>query len=74
MADQLYAGLKVRAKACFIAGACDWGVHQSPGALAAMETRLSTDWRGIHLVPGAGHWVQQEQPEAVLGHLHAFLS
>ncbi len=72
-ADQLFSGLKVRAKACFIAGASDWGVHQSPGALGAMESRLSTDWRGIHLVSGAGHWVQQEQPEAVLQHLREFL-
>jgi pimeloyl-ACP methyl ester carboxylesterase len=29
--------------------------------------------RGVHLVDGAGHWVQQEQPEAVLDVLFEFL-
>jgi pimeloyl-ACP methyl ester carboxylesterase len=27
----------------------------------------------IHLLPGAGHWVQQEQPEAVSTLLLSFL-
>jgi pimeloyl-ACP methyl ester carboxylesterase len=29
--------------------------------------------RGCHLIDGAGHWVQQEQPEAVAGLLVDFL-
>jgi pimeloyl-ACP methyl ester carboxylesterase len=29
--------------------------------------------RGIHLVEGAGHWVQQERPEAVNRRLLEFL-
>jgi pimeloyl-ACP methyl ester carboxylesterase len=29
---------------------------------------------GFHLVEGAGHWVQQEQPEAVARLLLEFLS
>jgi pimeloyl-ACP methyl ester carboxylesterase len=29
--------------------------------------------RGVHLIQGAGHWVQQEQPEAVATLLLAFL-
>jgi pimeloyl-ACP methyl ester carboxylesterase len=28
------------------------------------SSAVSTKWRGTHFVDGAGHWVQQEQPEA----------
>jgi len=50
--------------ACFIAGKSDWGSYQTPGALEAMQSTVCTKWRGTHFVDGAGHWVQQEQPEA----------
>jgi pimeloyl-ACP methyl ester carboxylesterase len=29
---------------------------------------------GVRLVPGAGHWVQQEQPESVVEHLKELLT
>jgi pimeloyl-ACP methyl ester carboxylesterase len=61
----LFAGRSYPGPACFIAGARDWGIHQSPGALQSMRTRFLADCRGIHLIPGAGHWVQQEAAEAV---------
>ena len=32
-----------------------------------------TKLQGMHLVEGAGHWVQQEQPEAVTDLLLKFL-
>jgi pimeloyl-ACP methyl ester carboxylesterase len=51
--------------ACFIAGKSDWGVYQNPGALGRMQTVACTQWRGTNFVDGAGHWVQQEQPEEV---------
>ena len=47
----------------FIAGASDWGVYQKPGEFERMQRSVCTDLRGCHLVPGAGHWVQQEQAE-----------
>ena len=34
------------------------------GALADMAERTCVDFRGVHLLPGAGHWVQQEQAAA----------
>ena len=27
---------------------------------------LCADYRGTHLIDGAGHWVQQEQPDQVV--------
>jgi pimeloyl-ACP methyl ester carboxylesterase len=38
-----------------------------------MQTTACSQWRGTHLVAGAGHWVQQEQPEDVSGLLIQFL-
>lgn len=62
---QVFAGRGVDVPALFIAGRSDWGLHQKPGALAAMQAGACAQLRGVHLVDGAGHWVQQEQPEAV---------
>jgi pimeloyl-ACP methyl ester carboxylesterase len=56
------AGRTVSMPSLFIAGAADWGVHQKPGELERMQGGSCTDLRGVHLVEGAGHWVQQEQP------------
>jgi pimeloyl-ACP methyl ester carboxylesterase len=70
---RLFAGRSVDVPACFIAGASDWGVYQRPGRLEAMQRRACTQLHGVHLLPGAGHWVQQEQPEAVASLLLRFL-
>jgi pimeloyl-ACP methyl ester carboxylesterase len=60
---ELFAGRTIDQPSMFVAGASDWGVHQAPGVLEAMQTQACTDMQGVHLVEGAGHWVQQEQPE-----------
>jgi pimeloyl-ACP methyl ester carboxylesterase len=72
--SQVFSGRAIGVPSCFIAGASDWGVHQSPGAFARMQGTGCTDMRGCWLVERAGHWVQQEQPEAVVGHLRSFLA
>jgi len=45
-----------------------------PGEFERMRESVCTDLRGCELVAGAGHWVQQEQPEAVARLLTQFLS
>jgi len=70
--ETLFAGRTIDVPAVFIAGASDWGIHQAPGGLAAMA-RACTAFQGVRLIDGAGHWVQQEQPTAVVEALLAFL-
>ena len=69
---QVYAGLTIDVPAMFIGGKSDWGVYQTPGAVERLPT-LCTKYKGTHLVEGAGHWVQQEQPEQVSKLLIDFL-
>ena len=70
---EIFSGRAIDVPACFIAGKSDWGIYQFPGAFERMP-QVCTDWRGAHLIDGAGHWVQQEQPEEVVELLLAFLS
>jgi pimeloyl-ACP methyl ester carboxylesterase len=62
---QTFSGRTIDVPALFIAGKSDWGVYQRPGSFEAMQKTAGTNMRGAHLIDGAGHWVQQEQPEAV---------
>lgn len=68
-----FAGRRIEGPALFVAGRRDWGPFQAPGALERMGTRACADFLGCHVVEGAGHWVQQEQPQAVSDLLLAFL-
>jgi len=70
---QEFSGRSIDVPCCFIAGKSDWGTYQSPGALDAMASSACTRFRGIHLIEGAGHWAQQEQPAAVNKLLIEFL-
>lgn len=70
--ETLFAGRSIDVPVVFIAGASDWGIHQAPGGLEAMA-RTCSAYRGVRLVDGAGHWVQQEQPGAVVSALLEFL-
>jgi pimeloyl-ACP methyl ester carboxylesterase len=70
---QTFSGLTIDIPSFFIAGASDWGVYQSPGSLERMQKTACTNMMGVHLVEGAGHWVQQEKPEDVSKLLIQFL-
>jgi pimeloyl-ACP methyl ester carboxylesterase len=70
---QVFAGRTIDVPSTFMGGRSDWGVYQNPGALERLERTLTKNYLGTHLVDGAGHWVQQEQPQVVSGLLLEFL-
>jgi pimeloyl-ACP methyl ester carboxylesterase len=70
---QTFSGRAIDVPSQFIAGKSDWGVYQTPGAVDKMRATACTHMTGFHLLDGAGHWVQQEQPEAVSALLLEFL-
>lgn len=61
----VFAGRTIDVPAMYIAGARDWGIHQVPQAMERMQRIACTRMENPVLIPQAGHWVQQEQPEAV---------
>jgi len=70
---QTFAGRTIDVPSMYIAGKSDWGTYQTAGAAEKMRTSACTRMVGFHLVEGAGHWVQQEQPEKVSELLRGFL-
>jgi len=71
---QTFSGRTIDVPSCFIAGKSDWGTYQRPGDFERMQNSACTQMLGCHLVDGAGHWVQQEQPEEVSRLLIGFLT
>ena len=59
---QLWSGRSIDVPSAFIAGKQDWGTYQRPGVFEAMQSSGCTRMLGCHLIDGAGHWLQQEQP------------
>ena len=70
---QIFSGRTIDVPSMFIAGKSDWGVYQRPGDVETMQGEACTKMLGVHLLDGAGHWVQQEQPEQVSELLVGFL-
>ena len=68
-----FSGRTIDVPSQFIAGKSDWGVYQTPGAVDKMRSSACTHMIGFHLLDGAGHWAQQEQPELVSSLLVQFL-
>jgi pimeloyl-ACP methyl ester carboxylesterase len=70
---ELLSGRTIDIPSCFIAGRSDWGIYQVPGAIERMQNEVCTRMSAVHLVEGAGHWVQQERPAETARHILAFL-
>jgi pimeloyl-ACP methyl ester carboxylesterase len=70
---ETYSGRSIDVPSCFISGKQDWGTYQRPGVFETMQSSACTRMLGCHLVDGAGHWVQQEQPGKVSHLLLQFL-
>jgi len=70
---QIFSGRTIDVPSMFIAGKSDWGRYQRPGSLERMQISACTHMQGCHVLDGAGHWVQQEQPEQVSTLLTQFL-
>jgi len=72
---QLLEGQRITQPALFIAGESDPVLRFIPNRdmLALMDAHYD-DLRGKVVVPGAGHWVQQEAPEAVNAAILPFLA
>ena len=68
-------GATIAQPACFVAGDADAVRDFIPGVdLYADPGAACDDFRGATIIPGAGHWVQQEAPAAVNEALERFLA
>jgi pimeloyl-ACP methyl ester carboxylesterase len=70
---ETWSGKSIDVPSCFISGKQDWGTYQRPGMFETMHKTACTRMIAVHLVEGAGHWVQQEQPGEVSRLLLQFL-
>ncbi|MEM1435397.1 MAG: alpha/beta hydrolase [Pseudomonadota bacterium] len=73
--DRPLLGVKIHQPACFIGGAKDAIRNYVPGMDGYADVGGGfEDFRGATIIPGAGHWVQQEAPAATNQALAEFLA
>jgi pimeloyl-ACP methyl ester carboxylesterase len=56
-----------------ISGRQDWGANRGVGGPERAGDRGFTNFKGVHMVDGAGHWVHEEQQKTVTKLLLSFL-
>jgi pimeloyl-ACP methyl ester carboxylesterase len=66
------APTQIHQPAMFVAGSADGVVMMAAAAIEALPTTV-TDLRINRMIPGIGHWTQQEAPEAVNAAILEFL-
>jgi len=67
-----FVGATIRNPSFYIGGELDLIAGNTPEAIDTMRSALG-DLRHCELLPGAGHWIQQERPAEVNAALLAFL-
>jgi pimeloyl-ACP methyl ester carboxylesterase len=74
VAEQLtFSGRSIDVPSQVIAAREDWGANRTIGGPMNIGKRGFTQFHGVHMVDGAGHWAHEEQPEKVSELLLAFL-
>jgi pimeloyl-ACP methyl ester carboxylesterase len=74
LAEQLtFAGRTIDVPTQVIAGREDWGANRTVGGPMNIGKTGYTQFKGVHMVGGAGHWAHEEQPEQVSQLLTGFL-
>lgn len=67
-----FTGATIEQPALYLAGEYDMIAGNTPDALGGLAAAVP-GLRNLEVLPGAGHWLQQERPEAVNDALVAFL-
>ena len=74
LAEQLtFSGRTIDVPSQVIAGREDWGANRTIGGPMNIGKTGYTQFKGVHMVEGAGHWAHEEQPEQVSELLTGFL-